>query len=42
MRTERGASAVEYALFLRFIAVVLIIAVGFLGRQTARSLCPRC
>jgi Flp pilus assembly pilin Flp len=42
VRTDRGASAVEYALFLGFIAVVLILAVGFLGRQTARSLCPTC
>jgi Flp pilus assembly pilin Flp len=42
VRSDRGATAVEYALFLGFIAAVIILAVGFLGRETARSLCPTC
>ncbi len=32
-RSERGAALVEYALLLALIAVVCIIALGFLGRS---------
>ena len=31
--TERGASLVEYALLLALIAVVCIVAIGFLGGE---------
>ncbi len=34
-RTERGASMVEYAFLLALIALVCIVAVGFLGGNTA-------
>jgi pilus assembly protein Flp/PilA len=34
-RTERGAALVEYALLLALIAVVCIVALGFLGDNTA-------
>lgn len=40
VRSDRGASGVEYAIFLGFIAVVVILAVGFLGRETYGSFCP--
>lgn len=33
-RTERGASAVEYALIIMLIAVVIITAVTFFGQRT--------
>jgi pilus assembly protein Flp/PilA len=33
--TERGASLVEYALLLAMIAMVCIVAVGFLGEATS-------
>jgi len=32
-KTERGAALVEYALLLALIAVVCIVALGFLGRS---------
>ena len=32
-KTERGAALVEYALLLALIAVVCILALGFLGRS---------
>jgi pilus assembly protein Flp/PilA len=35
-RSERGASLVEYALLVALIAVVCIVAIGFLG-QSAKS-----
>jgi pilus assembly protein Flp/PilA len=31
IRTERGASAVEYGLLVALIAVIIIVAVTFLG-----------
>lgn len=31
--TERGASLVEYALLVALIAVICIIAIGFLGQE---------
>ncbi len=31
---ERGATAVEYAIMLAFIAAVIFVAVAFLGTQT--------
>jgi pilus assembly protein Flp/PilA len=34
-RTEAGASAVEYAILVSLIAIVIIVAVAFLGRSTA-------
>jgi pilus assembly protein Flp/PilA len=34
-RSERGASLVEYALLLALIAVVCIVAVQFVGKQTS-------
>ncbi len=37
VRSERGASLVEYALLVALIAVVCVGAVTFLGRQTADS-----
>jgi pilus assembly protein Flp/PilA len=37
MRGERGASAVEYGVLLSLIAAVVIVAVGFLGRNTSSS-----
>ena len=36
MRSERGASAVEYAVMLGMIAAVIVLAVSFLG-STASS-----
>ncbi len=34
---DRGATAVEYALMLAFIAMVIVAAVAFLGQQTNSS-----
>jgi len=34
---DRGATAVEYALMLAFIAMVIVGAVAFLGQQTSSS-----
>ena len=36
--SERGASLVEYALLVAFIAVVCVGAVTFLGREVADSI----
>jgi pilus assembly protein Flp/PilA len=33
-RDDRGASLVEYALLLALIAIVCVVAVGFLGDST--------
>ena len=38
VRSERGASLVEYALLVALIAVVCIGAVTFLGREVGNSL----
>lgn len=35
IRSERGASAVEYGIMVMLIAAVMIVAVVFLGRQTS-------
>ena len=35
LRSERGASAVEYALIASLVAVVIIAAVALLGTRTA-------
>ena len=32
-KTDRGASLVEYALLVALIAVVCIVAIGFIGSQ---------
>jgi len=37
IRSERGATAVEYGIMVALIAAVIIIAVLFLGRQTSRT-----
>lgn len=37
IRSERGATAVEYGIMVALIAAVIIIAVIFLGRQTSRT-----
>jgi pilus assembly protein Flp/PilA len=34
MRSEEGATAVEYALMVALIALVVVLAVTFLGQQT--------
>ena len=34
-RTERGASLVEYVLLVSLIAVVCIVAIGFLGNSAS-------
>jgi pilus assembly protein Flp/PilA len=34
---ERGATAVEYALMVALIAVVIIVAVTFLGKESAKK-----
>ena len=33
-RTEAGASSVEYAILVALIAIVIIVAVAFLGQRT--------
>ena len=35
---EQGASIIEYALLITFIAVVAFVAVGVLGQQTASAI----
>jgi Flp pilus assembly pilin Flp len=35
LRSEEGATAVEYALMIAFIALVIVLAVTFLGEQTS-------
>jgi len=37
MRSERGATAVEYAVMLAMIAAVIVIAVSFLGRTSSST-----
>ena len=37
IKSERGATAVEYGIMVALIAAVIIIAVLFLGRQTSRT-----
>ena len=37
LRSERGATAVEYGIMVALIAAVIIIAVLFLGRQTSKT-----
>ena len=36
-KTDRGASLVEYALLVALIAVVCIVAIGFLGREASEN-----
>ena len=38
IRDDRGASLVEYALLVALIAVVCILAITFLGRETSNKL----
>lgn len=41
IRSERGATGVEYGLFVGFIAAAIIMAVFFLGDETRKNLqCP--
>ena len=41
IRSERGATAVEYGIFIGFIAAILITSVFFLGDETRKNLqCP--
>lgn len=35
LRSDRGATAVEYGLMVALIAVVIIVAVTFLGKQVS-------
>ena len=37
LKSERGATAVEYGIMVALIAAVIIIAVIFLGRETSRT-----
>ena len=37
IRSERGATAVEYAVMVALIAAVIILAVVFLGRTTSQT-----
>ena len=37
LRSELGASAVEYGILTMLIAAVIVVAVFFLGAQTSRS-----
>ena len=37
LKSDRGATAVEYGIMVALIAAVIIIAVIFLGRQTSRT-----
>ena len=37
LRSDRGASAVEYGIMIAMIAAVLILAVIFLGSETSRT-----
>jgi pilus assembly protein Flp/PilA len=36
IRSERGATAVEYGLMVALIAAVIILAVFFLGKETSK------
>ncbi|MEY2457164.1 MAG: Flp/Fap pilin component [Acidimicrobiaceae bacterium] len=38
LRDDRGASLVEYALLIAFIAIVCVGAMAFLGTQTSTGL----
>lgn len=38
MRSERAAAAVEYAIFVLLIAVVILLGVTALGNQTSSSM----
>jgi pilus assembly protein Flp/PilA len=35
VRTERGASLVEYALLVSLIAIVCVLAISFVGKQAS-------
>ncbi len=37
VRSDRGASAVEYAIMIAMIAAVIILAVVFLGQKTSST-----
>jgi pilus assembly protein Flp/PilA len=37
IKSERGATAVEYGIMIALIAAVIIIAVIFLGKETSRT-----
>ena len=37
LRTDRGATAIEYALMLALIAIVIVTAVAFLGQSTSNK-----
>lgn len=37
IRSERGASAVEYGVMVAMIAAVIVLAVVFLGSETSRT-----
>ena len=37
IKSERGASLVEYALLVALIAVVCIVAIGFLGESASEQ-----
>ncbi|HEX9775715.1 MAG TPA: Flp family type IVb pilin [Actinomycetota bacterium] len=37
LRSERGATAVEYGIMVALIAVVIILAVVFLGREVSST-----
>ena len=37
IRSERGATAVEYGIMVALIAAVMIVAVVFLGRKTSST-----
>src|SRR5688572_4394201 len=37
IKSDRGASLVEYALLVALIAVVCIVAIGFLGREASSN-----
>lgn len=37
MRSERGATAVEYGLMIALIAAVIILAVFFIGKETSKT-----
>ena len=37
LKSERGATAVEYGIMVALIAAVIIVAVVFLGRETSET-----
>ena len=37
LKSERGATAVEYGIMVALIAAVIIVAVVFLGQQTSKT-----